>query len=245
MLKYMVTTLFALLSLSCSRAGDPERIARIPEASGIDYCTNSDTLVVASDKGDYYEIDRKGHILKKKRLGDYDLEGVVCHDGEFIFVLEDQGLLFVDREDGGTKKVIVDTTWHDREIPLFDTKNGAEGIAFSGDTFYLAKQAKKKKEAFIAVLHYDQHQLKIIDLIEYKIPDTAGLTLHNGDLYMVSDKKDLLIRYDLKKKKVAQKTKLPKGAWEGIAFDKKGSVYLADDDGYVWKFSERKLGIGR
>jgi uncharacterized protein YjiK len=240
-LKYIVMALCALVSLSCSKSRYPQRIARIPEASGIDYCKNSDTLVVASDKGDYYEIDREGRILKKKKLGTYDLEGVVCSDEVFTFAIEDEGLLFVDKKNGKKTKVTFDTVWHEKRIPLFVKKNGAEGITSSGDTFYLAKQAKKKDEAFIAVVHCDHHHPKIIDLIEYKIPDTAGLALHDGYLYMVSDKKDLLIRYDLDKKKIVRKIKLPKGAWEGIAFDGQGFVYIADDDGYVWKFDEQRL----
>ena len=60
---------------------------------------------------------------------------------------------------------------------------------------------------------------------------------------MVSDKEDLLIKYDLNKKKSVQRIKLKKGAWEGIAFDTKGSVYLADDDGRVLKYKKKALGL--
>jgi len=60
---------------------------------------------------------------------------------------------------------------------------------------------------------------------------------------MVSDKEDLLIKYDIEKKKSVQKVKLEKGAWEGIAFDYKGNVYLADDDGRVVKYKKKALGL--
>ena len=60
---------------------------------------------------------------------------------------------------------------------------------------------------------------------------------------MISDKKDLLIKYDLKKRKSVQKIKLDEGAWEGIAFDNKGYVYLADDDGRVMKYKKKALGL--
>jgi hypothetical protein len=39
------------------------------------------------------------------------------------------------------------------------------------------------------------------------------------------------------------KVKLGKGAWEGIAFDNKGYVYLADDDGWVVKYEMKTLGL--
>ena len=60
---------------------------------------------------------------------------------------------------------------------------------------------------------------------------------------MVSDKGDLLIKYDLQKKTSVQKVTLSAGAWEGIAFDNKGYVYLADDDGRVLKYTKKALGL--
>jgi len=59
----------------------------------------------------------------------------------------------------------------------------------------------------------------------------------------VSDKEDLLIKYDTDKKKIVQKVELSKGAWEGLAFDTKGYVYLADDDGRVVKYKKKTLGL--
>jgi len=241
-MKYLFLTLVTLVSFSCGR-DHSHRIAKIPEASGISYCRNSDTLVVANDEGRYYEIDRNGKILRKKKLGKFDLEGVVCTDDHFIFAIEDEGLLFVNRKNGKKKTMTLNTSYHNKKLPLFDRKEGVEGIAKSGNTFYLAKQAKKKNDSFVAVVHIDRFQQKMIGKIKHKIPDTAGLTMYKDYLYMVSDKKDLLIRYDLKKKRVIQKIKLPKAAQEGIAFDGKGFVYIADDDGYVLKYDTERLGI--
>jgi len=237
--------LFAPILLSLIACGESagKKIAKIPEASGIAYCQSSDTLVVANDEGSYYEITTKGKILKKVKLGKYDLEGVVCEDEQMIFVREDKGLLIVDRKSEKKKKVSVDTFYEGKKLPLFDKKNGIEGIAKVGNIIYLAKQSKKKKKSFIAVVKMTPYPPRIIDVIEHHIADTAGLTYHNGSLYMVSDKEDILIRYDLDKKKIIQKIKLEKGAWEGIAFDNKGNVYLADDDGRVLKYKEKSLGL--
>ena len=60
---------------------------------------------------------------------------------------------------------------------------------------------------------------------------------------MVSDKEDLLVKYDIKKHKKVQKVKLGKGAWEGIAIDDKGFVYLTDDNGRVVKYKKKSLGL--
>ena len=238
-------TLLIPIVLSLSACGDPlgEKIVKIPEASGISYCHSSDTLIVANDEGKYYEINREGKILEKVKLGKYDLEGVVCEDEELIFVIENKGLLFVDRKTKKKKKVIVDTSYQGKKLKLFDKKEGIEGIAKVDNMVYLAKQSKKKKRSFIAVIRLTPYPSRIVDVIEHHIADTAGLAYHDDYLYMVSDKKDLLIKYDLEKRKSVQKIKLEKGAWEGITFDHKGYVYLADDDGRVMKYSKKTLGL--
>ncbi len=241
-MRYYLFVSIALLFTAC---GNPvgEVIAKIPEASGISYCSKEDTLIVANDEGAYYEMSRKGKILHKKKLGKYDLEGVVCEDEQLIFALEDKGILIVDAKRGKKKKVSLDTFYNGKKLPLFDKKEGVEGIAKAGNLLYLAKQSKKKKKSFIAVVRLTPYPSRIVDVIEHHIADTAGLTYHDGYLYMVSDKEDLLIKYDLQKKKSVQKVKLEKGAWEGIAFDNKGFVYLADDDGRVLKYKKKALGL--
>jgi xanthine dehydrogenase molybdopterin-binding subunit B len=83
-MKYYLLTFIALSFIGCAKPVG-EKISKIPEASGISYCNSSDTLIVANDEGTYYEINRKGKILQKKKLGKYDLEGVVCED-EKIYI---------------------------------------------------------------------------------------------------------------------------------------------------------------
>ena len=91
-MKYYLLTFIALSFISCAEPMG-EKIVKIPEASGISYCSNSDTLIVANDEGSYYEINRKGKILQKVKLGKYDFEGedivVICIlKGAFLFCSE-------------------------------------------------------------------------------------------------------------------------------------------------------------
>lgn len=217
-----------------------ETIAKIPEASGIAYCAEDKKFIVVNDEGTYYEMSKKGKILKKVKLGKFDLEGVVCEEDVYIFAVENKGLLFVDRKTGEQHKVSVNQKYKGKDLAFFAKKAGVEGIAKVGDLFYLAKQAKKNKDSFIAVvkLYPTAH---VVDVLEHHIKDTAGLTYHNGSLYMVSDKKDLLIKYNIEKKKIEKKIELDKGAWEGIAFDNKDNIYLADDEGRVVKYKKKEL----
>jgi len=233
---------FLLVTLLLAKTPKGEVIAQIPEASGITYRKQTDTLIVANDEGSYYTLTTKGKILSKKRLGKYDLEGVVSDEDTLIFAIEDRGLLVVDKKTDKKSVLMIDTNYEGKSIALFNKKSGIEGIAKVGDRLYLAKQSKKRKDSFIAVVQLGTSPLAIVDVIEHHIKDTAGLTYHKGYLYMVSDKEDLLLKYDLDKKKIVQKVHLMKGAWEGIAFDTK-NVYLADDNGRIVKYSKKALGL--
>ncbi len=241
-IKYYLWLPFVLLVSACAGL-EGEVIAKIPEASGISYCSGDDTLVVANDEGTFYKISRKGKILQKTKLGDYDLEGVVCEETQMIFALENKGMLIIDSQSGDKKEIPLDTTYKGKKLSLFSKRSGVEGITKVGNSVYLAKQSNKKKSSFIAVVRLMPYPAKIVDVIEHHIADTAGLAYHDGYLYMVSDKEDLLIKFDIEKKKVVQKITLEKGAWEGIAFDAKGFVYLADDEGRIVKYKKKRLGL--
>ena len=60
-MKYYFWLPFALLVSACA---DPKGkvIAKIPEASGLSYCSKDDTLVVANDEGAYYKINRNWRV---------------------------------------------------------------------------------------------------------------------------------------------------------------------------------------
>ena len=237
MKKYILyTTLITSIVLS-------KEIAKIPEASGIDYCKNTNTLIVANDEGWYYEIDTNGKILNKNRAKKYDLEGVVCGKNNFIFAIEDKGVLKLDRKTKKIKLLKINNIFKDKKIKLLDKKNGIEGIAKVNEYYYLAKQSKKAKKSFIAVIKIKNKAIKIKDIIKIKIKDIAGLTYYKNYLYIVSDTNNRLYKYDIKKRKIVKQVKLPKMAQEGVAFDNRGFIYIADDEGRVMKYNPKKLGL--
>ena len=231
------------LLLLLSVITNAKNIAKIDEASGIDYCEGDKTFVVANDEGAYFLIDKKGKILDRVKLGKYDLEGVICEKNEYIFAIEDKGILVVDKDTNKKVEVEVKRKYKGKKIDIFNKKSGIEGITKHKNIIYLAKQSKKAKTSFIAVIQYKPFPSKIVDILHHHIRDTAGLKYYDKNLYMVSDKEDLIIKYSLKKRKIVKKIKLPKGAWEGITFGRKGDVYLADDDGKVSKFKIKDLGL--
>ena len=223
----IVATLILTLT-ACSN--EQHKIVSIAEASGISYCQNTDTLMVANDEGSMYEITPKGEIVSRHKLGNYDLEGVVCGDSEVIFAVEGGSLLRVNRKSFKTQELKIDGF-------KFNKKSGIEGIAKIGDLYYLSIQAKKKKKkAKILVVKVGKKYAKIKKIINHGIIDSAGMEYHNNKLYIVSDKKDKLYIYNPRTNSVYKKIKLDKFAQEGITFDNSGNVFFADDDGAVLKY---------
>ena len=217
---------------------NPNKIASISEASGISYCDNTNTLMVANDEGSFYEITPDGDIISKYKLGKYDLEGVVCEDKKLIFAVEDGALLQVNRKTLKTKLLKIKG-----QNFKFSKNAGIEGIVKIKNKYYLSIQSNKKKGSNLLVVKVGANYAKIIKIINHKIKDSAGLEYKDKKLYIVSDSKDKLYIYDLKTETIKKKIKLPKFAQEGVAFGKENDIFFADDDGAVMKYSLKELGL--
>jgi len=233
-MKPIVVATTILTIIACSN--EEHKIVSIAEASGISYCQNTDTLIVANDEGSMYEITPKGEILSRHRLGNYDLEGVVCEDNEIVFAVEGGSLLRVNRKSLKIKELKIDGF-------KFNKKSGIEGIAKIGNLYYLSIQAKKRKKAKILVVKTGTKYAKIKKIINHKIIDSAGMEYYNNRLYIVSDKKDKLYIYNPRTDTIQKKIKLDKFAQEGITFDSSGNVFLADDNGAIFRYRQKELGI--
>ena len=234
-----LTKLLVLLTLTACSSTPTHKIANIDEASGISYCQESNTLMVVSDEGSFYELTTNGEILSEHKLGDYDLEGVVCEKKHLILAVEKGELLVVSRADLTMKKLKIKGQGF-----TLTKKHGIEGITKIGKFYYLSIQEKKqKKNAKILVVKLGANHAKVVEVINSNIIDTAGMEFHNKLLYIVSDKKDKLYIYNLKKNKIKKKIKLPKFAQEGVTFDNNGNIYFADDDGAVMKYTKKELNL--
>ena len=242
-LKLLLSSFFLLATTACdAKDSNPNKIASIPEASGISYCDNTDTLMVANDEGSFYEITPMGEILTQHKLGNYDLEGVVCEDDIITFAVEDGALLQVDRKTM-EKKLLKLKSEKFKLDKLYTKKRGIEGLIKIKNLYYLAIQADKKKKANLLVVKAGANYAKVIEIINHKVKDSSALEYKNKKLYIVSDDKDKLYIYDLKTETIKKKIKLPKFAQEGIAFGKNDDVFFADDDGAVMKYTLKELGL--
>ena len=228
-------------------------IAKVPEASGICYSKSSNTLFVANDEGSVFELSLDGKILRKKKLGKYDLEGVACDDknSNLLFAVEvDESVLVVDKKSFTVKKEIkIKRTYKNKMVLKKDKEYGIEAITIVNKEIYISNQSYKKYPNKDASIVFKISKLrknkksKIEDIIAHNFVDVAGLSYYKGFLYMLSDKKNLLIKYDIKKDKVIKKIKLDKFAGEGVTFDDNRNIYFADDEGSVLKYKMSELGL--
>lgn len=220
-------------------------IAKIPEASGISYSAKSNSLFVVNDEGTIYELSKKGKILRSKKIGKYDLEGIVVDDENELLLVAVEGadnILIVSKNDMSIKKEISIKRKFDGVKVLKKGADGLEGLALYKNEIYASNQSNnlypKADSSVIVIIDYDltKTKQKIKRIINHGFKDIAGLTFYKDTLFMVSDEKALLIQYNIKKKKVIRKDKLSKKfAQEGITFDNKGNLFIADDFGKILK----------
>jgi len=158
-MKLLIKSILLIITLNLMACADKERthiIVSIPEASGISYCEESNTLVVANDEGSFYELSTTGEIITEHKLGNYDLEGVVCEKEQFVFAIEGGALLQVNRKTLKSKVLKLKGTGY-----KLTKKHGIEGITKIDEYYYLSIQEKKrKKDANLLVV-----KLGIIELL--------------------------------------------------------------------------------
>ncbi len=237
------TLILILFFTSCSHSDSI--LVHIPEASGICYAKNSNSLFVANDEGKVFEVDMSGKILREKRLGKYDLEGVACDskNSKLFFAVEgDDNILIVNQKNLTIQKEIkIKREFKKVRVLKKDKKNGLEAITITPDGIYLSNQSTKRwpksdPSVLIKIDNIKNKKTTIKNIVDHGYTDIAGLSYHKGYLYMVSDKNNLLIKYDLTTNKTVLEKKLPDFAWEGVTFDDNGYTYFADDGGKVHKY---------
>ena len=212
-------------------------IANIPEASGICFLKESRQLIVVNDEGWIYRLNTDGKILKKKYLGDYDLEGVTSYKKRLLIAVEDKNAVFVVNKK--SFKIVKKVKIKKHKDIKKSKKSGIEAITVLDGEIYISHQAS----AIFKIDGIENKKAKITKTYKHAYKDIAGLTSKDDILYMTSDKKNLLIKYDIKNAKTLQKIKLPKSAQEGICFDDKENIYIADDNGRILKYKTKKLGL--
>jgi len=225
------------LFLSLLNVLNAKSIAKIPEASGIYFLKESHELIVVNDEGWIYRLKTNGKIIQKKYLGDYDFEGVTHYEENLLIAVEDKNSIFI--VDKKSFEIIKKVKIKKHKNIKKSKKHGIEAITVLNGEIYLSHQ----KSGLFKIDGLKNKKAKIIKIYKHGYKDIAGLFAKGNILYMISDKKNLLIKYDIKNAKTLKKIKLTKSAQEGICFDNKGNIYIADDNGRILKYKTKDLGV--
>ncbi len=205
-----------ILILSINMFAKEKVIAKIDEASGIAYSQKSNSLYVVNDEGTIYEITTKGKILRKEKIGKYDFEGIAIdeqNDLLLVAVEGDDNILILDKENLKIKKEISIKRKYKGINLLKKSGDGIEGLALYKNKIYASNQSNKKypeaDSSVIVILDYnlDKNKLKIEDIIDHGFTDISGLTFFEDILYLISDRNNFIVKYDIKKNKILKKNK--------------------------------------
>ncbi len=262
-MKYFFLSIFLSIFLGCSSSDShPEsiiygKIAKLSEASGICYINKNDTLFVACDNGILYELDKNGAVLNKKdfsSIKNHDFEGIAYDSKNDLIVVAVEGsdnVLVLDRELKIIKNINVDRIDSEGRLILKkDKKEGLEGISVdSNGKIFLSNQSFKQlpdsdPSVVFNINVIDNSTAQIDQIFNHGYSNIAGLSFHNGYLYMVSDSGNLLIKYDYKNNKIIYQHKVASFSddikdisVEGVTFDNDNNIYFADNkDGHIFKY---------
>ncbi|MEA3316085.1 MAG: SdiA-regulated domain-containing protein, partial [Campylobacterota bacterium] len=157
-------------------------------------------------------------------------------------------ILTLDRDNFDIeKKTKIKRKFKDIKLLKKSKNSGIEAIAIDkNNNIYISNQSKirykkslkENSSVVFKINSIKKKKAKIVEVFNHRYIDIAGITFYNDYLYMVSDKKNLLIKYDINKNKTIKKIKLPKYAQEGLCFDNKNNIYIADDNGNIFKYKD-------
>ena len=229
------------------------------EASGIAWHAALQRFFAVGDRGTLAELDRDGSLLKLHRVKG-NLEDVVVHtpSGRLVLLAEKKGELVVwDMASASeTARFPLDVAAVVGKQPS-DRNQGFEGIGFredaelpGGGTFYLVHQ---RKPARLVALSFDptgparaigaadvvaRHALK-----PYEDLTAVAWNEPLGRLLVIAESDDRLLLVS-PAGTITGTWPLPAGCQEGLAFDPRGTLWIADDPRGLFKIAGALVALG-
>lgn len=241
--------------------GNVDKI-RFRQPSGIVFHPKKETLFVVGDLGDICEIQTDGTLVKQKHLSDADYEGITCDPttGLLYLAIEGEERIVEVNPDGFEilRSFIIPRTFKEKTV-LKAGKQGIEGITFipdenhpEGGTFYIVNQSFDPDDLEDPSAVYNiQLPLKSgigkklkAKITGYFTPDITGFSCIHYDggsqrLYVVSNATNTFLEFTLTGE-LANFYAFPGENQEGIAIDKEGYMYIAQDTGGIVKIKWNK-----
>ncbi|PCJ51423.1 MAG: hypothetical protein COA79_26370 [Planctomycetota bacterium] len=232
--------------------------SKFNEPSGICHHISRKSLIVVGDEGDICEMDYNGKILQKKHLFNSDFEGVTHNPSTgliYIAVEGEEKIIEINPAGLTVTREFILSRQLNGETLLKVGGQGIEAITFvpnsshpHGGTFLVANQSLQldSKDDISGIIEYEiplnnkkvkKGFGKIIRVIQPYIIDLTGLYYEMSTklIYVISESTNTLSC--LSRAGILLNVQaLPGQRQEGITFDSKGYLYIAQDSGQIIKY---------
>ncbi|NQZ58214.1 MAG: SdiA-regulated domain-containing protein [Lentisphaeraceae bacterium] len=233
--------LLLLLLTSCSHINNISQayhlsakieIAGITNASGICYSPYSETLFLISNRpAEIYEIDLNGKILQSWKIRGIDDTEDICWIKESTFAICDESENNITEVHMNGKELRIGKQI--KVLAYAAHNKGLEGVAFHNDKYYSVRE---------------KPPLLIHDTLKKKlgtIKDASALTFWHGELYVLSDESNKILKKEVKewtsflhlKKGFNGLVKdIPQA--EGLCFLPDGTLYICSEPNLLYIFAK-------
>jgi myo-inositol-hexaphosphate 3-phosphohydrolase len=242
-----------VLPFPCQWIGNIDQV-NFNEPSGIVFHPWRETLFIVGDEGDICEIQRDGTLVKQKRICYADFEGITCDPSTgllYIAIEGEEKIIEVDPEDFRVLREFAINRTFQGAMVLKAGGQGIEAITFvpdsnhpEGGTFYVTNQGldlenKEDPSAIFEIeapLRSGSAGAKIIRYFSLGVLDLSGLYYDeiNDHLCAISDAMNTFLEIT-RDGKIVRSYAFPGYNQEGIAVDREGFLYIAQDSGGIIK----------
>ncbi len=228
------------------------------EPSGIVFSAESDTLFVVGDEGDICEIRLDGELIRQAHIHDGDFEGITIDPSTgflYIAVEGEERIIELDPGDLSIRREFAIDRQFNGQTVLARGGQGIEAITFApdadhpeGGVFFVANQSFSLDtdedvsavfviEAPLSSTSSEGQTASITRYFRLGVIDLAGLQYHEDydTLYVISDAANVIME-TTRSGHILRSYAFPGDNQEGITFDDKGFLYIAQDSGGIVKY---------
>lgn len=228
----MISLVLAWLVLMPKLKPETQVILSFSEPSDLSFRSSTKTLYGVSDAGQVYEFNLEGKTIRKSTFEGGDLEGIaVGPDGVYVV---DERFRKVTLLDSNSLLPLKSWTLQHQGA----RNSGYEGIVWDEKegVFWLVTEKNP-----ILLERYDRN-FNLIDSKTWNgLTDVSAITLHQGQLWLLSDEDRQVVVIDKRNWSTQNEFKIKATTPEGICFLSDGRMAVVNDDSGVLSFFKLNL----
>jgi uncharacterized protein YjiK len=206
---------------------------KVPEPSDIAMAPDGESYyVVSDDQAAVYQLDLDGNVIRKSRTLGIDLEAV-CARPDFLYAVDE------------TPRKVYQLSYENLEVTrTFNVPySGGRNKGYESITYNEAKKCfvliTEKDPIIIVELDHDFRQIN--ELYWKHARDISSATYHNGFIWLLSDEDMTVFKCDPKNYAIIQQWRINVHNPEGIVFNGKEMLIIADDLERLYRFNHPEV----